>query len=105
MHTNYCDKEHKERINALKEALLSMDKSHILGYYKKYANDVIMDEEDESVFWATVHKSRTALVSLPTFERLASVKWLTERGFSHFASDLIGAEKSFQFKNFGNYKQ
>ena len=101
---NDIDKEHEERIIALKEALLSMDKSHILDYYRKYADDETMDEEDDTVFWATVHKSRTALTCLPAVERLTSVKWLTDRGFSHFASDLIGAEKSFQFSNFGNYK-
>jgi hypothetical protein len=61
------------------EALLSMDRYKIVAYYKKYGGIVPKSEE---VFWAGVHQARTALKDLPNSERIASEKWLQERGFN-----------------------
>ena len=61
------------------EALLSMDRHKIVAYYEKYGGIIA---KSEVVFWAGVHKARTALRDLPETERMASEKWLEERGFN-----------------------
>jgi hypothetical protein len=60
------------------KALLSMDKYKIVAYFKKYGGIIPKSEE---MFWAGVHQARTALKDLPDSERIASEKWLLERGF------------------------
>ena len=83
------------------EALLSMDRAKILAFAKKHSGDIGLDRADEYIFWISVHKARTASLGLPEFERRKSMKWLTERGFEHFASDLDEKDKltgSFIFR-------
>lgn len=59
------------------DALLSMDKEKITAYLRKYGSPVAQSEE---IFWAGVHKARTACLQLPTEERRKSKEWLAERG-------------------------
>ena len=79
----------KQKIIERNEALLSMDRDKILAFAHKYSGNNGYADEDEYIFWISVHKMRTASTSLPVNERLLSVQWLTERGFEHWASDLF----------------
>lgn len=63
------------------EALLSLDKAKIEAYLRKYDAPIA---PDDNVFWASVHKARTGLNSLPEEERRKSEEWLSERGLSHW---------------------
>ena len=69
----------KQFLKDRSEALLSMDKHKIVAYYEKYGGIVA---KSEVVFWAGVHKARTALKDLPKMERMASEKWLQDRGIN-----------------------
>jgi hypothetical protein len=62
------------------EALLSLDKQKITAYMLKYE---VPFSQDERVFWASVHKARTAITSFPPDEIQKSRDWLAERGLSH----------------------
>lgn len=63
------------------EALLSMNKEKIIAYLAKYGQQF---HSDDNIFWAGVHKARTAIPSLPFAERMVSKRWLDERGLSSF---------------------
>lgn len=60
------------------EALLSLDEQKIRAFSKKYE---IQMPENETVFWAGVHKAITALKSAPIEQKTASIIWLAEHGF------------------------
>lgn len=60
------------------EALFSLDKDKIVAYCKKY--DVPIPE-DETVFWAGIHKAILGLTDAPLEIKFGSVKWLREHGF------------------------
>ncbi len=62
------------------EAMLSMDEKKIRAYMKKYGNQANQPLGD--IFWASVHKARTAIPSIPLEERIKSKKWLIERNLS-----------------------
>jgi len=79
------------------EALLSMDRDKILAFARKYNGDDGYEQEDEYVFWISVHKMRTASLGLPESERRVSMNWLIERGYEHYASDLTEKDKSLAF--------
>lgn len=64
-----------EYVHDRDEALLSMDKAKIVAYMQKWGVNMI--PTDETVFWAAVHKARTAIESFPIWERAASKYWLT----------------------------
>lgn len=68
----------KELVADRREALLSMDKEKILAYMRKYG--VPLPSNDD-VFWISVHKARTADLSLPDDERQISREWLAARGY------------------------
>lgn len=68
----------KQFVKERDAALLSMDREKILAYARKWGANM---PGDERVFWAAVHKARTATASLPMFERAASKAWLEQRGF------------------------
>lgn len=59
-------------------ALLTMDEQKIREFGKRYN---IQMSEKPLVFWATVHKSITAVQNLPLELRQKSKDWLTENGF------------------------
>lgn len=64
------------------EALLSMDKTKIREFIKKYYGytpDVI-----DEVFWGGVHKAITGQTKLPIEFRRKSKAWLNERGFRSY---------------------
>ena len=60
------------------EAMLSKDKQTIIAFMNKYDIPVPRDE----VFWITVHKTITAITSLPRDFRVLSKAYLREAGFS-----------------------
>src|SRR5262245_9950806 len=66
-------------------ALLTLNRDVILAMYQKWADDDdynrMFNARDE-VFWASVHKARTAATSLPLEARHASKTWLSARGLS-----------------------
>lgn len=62
-------------------AFLSLDRAQIEAFAAKYG--IALSRHDE-VFWASVHKGRTAAKHLPTEARAESKRWLLERGYSSF---------------------
>jgi hypothetical protein len=64
------------------EALLSMDEAVIRAMVLKHNGEHMPD--DQETFWASIHKSRTAVKSLPIEARRMSKAWLDERGLSSF---------------------
>lgn len=76
--------ENEEFIKDRNEAFASMDKEKIIAYCKKY--DVFMPE-DETTFWAGVHKVVCNLflledspISIKQYNE--SYDWLAEHGYS-----------------------
>ena len=65
-------------------ALLSLDRSKIEAFVKKYGIDWTSPSCDE-VFWCAVHKARTAIKKLPQEARELSEQWLAERNFESWA--------------------
>ncbi len=61
------------------EALLSMDKEKIIAYMARWGQKAIPNDK---VFWASVHKARTACVDLPIEERQKSKGWLKNEGLT-----------------------
>lgn len=59
------------------EAILSLDKEKILAFGKKHH---IRFSSDENVFWLSIHKAITGCIELPKDFRIASKKYLEERG-------------------------
>jgi len=76
------EKDIKEFIKDRNEAILSLDKEKIKAYQRKY--NIPTRDEDEDIFWIAVHKSVTVIQSAPDILRQQSIRWLTERGFSHY---------------------
>lgn len=66
-----------EFIRERREALLSMDEATIRAYAQKYGGKM---PADPAVFWAGVHKARTALKDLPMNARHQSACWLRSKG-------------------------
>jgi hypothetical protein len=62
-------------------ALLTLDEPTIRAFAKRY--DVKMADDPE-VFWGSVHKSITAITTLPLEFRLHSKRWLDERGWASY---------------------
>ena len=65
-------------------ALLSLDRSKIEAFVKKYGIDWTSPSCDE-VFWCAVHKARTAIKKLPQEARELSEQWLAERNSESWA--------------------
>lgn len=65
----------KERDNAL----LSMDKEKIMAYMRKYK--VKFQPDNETVFWAGVHKAIIGINSATKEQKDRSAAWLIEHGF------------------------
>lgn len=61
------------------EALFSLDEQKILAYCWKYGAPI---HPNALVFWASIHKARVALRSIPEAEKELSRRWLLEHGFS-----------------------
>lgn len=61
------------------EALLSLDRSKIEVYLRKYQIPIPQDDE---VFWRGVHKAICAINSAPESAKKASKAWLREHGSS-----------------------
>jgi hypothetical protein len=59
--------------------LLALDEPRIRAYFLKYNRQTM--PTDEELFWASVHKARTAIATLPRAARLESKAWLEQRGF------------------------
>ena len=93
------DERRKQWIADRNEALLSMDRAKILEYSRKYNGDDGYAQEDEYIFWISVHMMRTASVGLPENERRKSMYWLIERGYEHYASDLVKKDNLFASMN------
>ena len=60
------------------EALASLDEERIREFFRKYNAGSL--SRRPAMFWETVHRYITAIRSLPTELRVASKKWLTDRG-------------------------
>jgi len=93
MRRKMYDEKRNQWIADRNEALLSMDKAKILEYSRKYNGDDGFEQEDEYIFWIAVHKMRTASLGLPEMERRISMNWLIERGYEHYATDLVEKDK------------
>ena len=70
----------KNFIKQRNEALLSLDKDKIIALSEESGPYEI--PEDESVFWAGVHKARLGVVSFSPEVKEESRNWLREHGFS-----------------------
>lgn len=68
----------EEFLQERKQAFLSMDKTIIEAYMRKYGVPI---PDDENTFWVAVHMARTGGADLPLRERLISKRWLSERGY------------------------
>ena len=73
----------KQFIEERNEALLSLDKSKIERFAKKY--DIHLPTDDE-VFWRGVHKAICNISSIPFEARQKSADYL----FKHRSTPLIG---------------
>lgn len=69
----------KEWIKDRDEAFLSMDEKKIRAYCEKYRVPI---PENETVFWAGVHKARLHINSIPFEKKMESYEWLIEHGFN-----------------------
>jgi hypothetical protein len=63
------------------EALLSLDREKIEAYLRKYGSPIA---SNDALFWASVHKARTAIPELPFEDRQKSIDWLNERKLTHW---------------------
>lgn len=61
------------------EALLSLDRQKIEAYLTKYGSPI---PPDDQIFWAGIHKARTAIKSISDEERQKSIDWLKARGLT-----------------------
>ena len=62
-------------------ALLSLDEARIRAHMAKWN---IKTPGNPNVFWAGIHKARTACTNLPREARLLSKMWLMARGYRSF---------------------
>ena len=69
----------KNFIKERDEALLSLDKEKITKFLRKYGTPV---PENETVFWAGVHKAIFHLDSANPGQKLKSMIWLVNHGFN-----------------------
>lgn len=60
------------------EAILSLDEKKIKRYCKKYRVPI---PENETVFWAGVHKCIIHIDAAPLEQKLKSAAWLNQHGF------------------------
>ena len=70
-------------VQARRRALLSMDESRIRRFMRKWNPDA-EPPEDPQVFWASVHKARTAATDLPEADRFNSHQWLKNRRLTSY---------------------
>lgn len=61
------------------EALLSLDKTKILAFYKKYG---LPYSKNEKVFWATVYKCIFHINASTAQQKLDAQYWLIKNGFT-----------------------
>lgn len=73
------DKHIKQFVKDRDAALLSLDKDKIVAYLNKY-NIPIPD--NETVFWAGIHKCIVAINAAPAEKKIDSMMWLIQHGFS-----------------------
>lgn len=64
------------------EATLSLNKEKIKAYMKKY--NVSFETENETTFWAAVHKSIISLKSATDEQRAKLYNWLIQNGFKPY---------------------
>lgn len=76
----------KQFIKERDEALLSLDKEKITKFAKKHGVPI---PKDETAFWAGVHKAIWNLNSANAEQKLNSMMWLTNHGFS---PDIYGGK-------------
>lgn len=60
-------------------ALLSLDRTTIEAFCRDYGLPI---SPQEDIFWATVHKARTAAKTMPMAARSLSKRWLLDRGLT-----------------------
>lgn len=68
----------KKFVKERDEALLSLDREKIVKFLRKYNMPV---PENETVFWAGIHKGICALNSANSEQKLNSIIWLVNHGF------------------------
>ncbi len=71
----------KRFIKERDEALLSLDKQKILTFCTK---NMVPVPEDETVFWAGIHKSILHINSATKEQKKASFNWLLVHGFKPY---------------------
>ena len=72
------EKERKAFVKERDAALLSLDKEKILAYFKKYKIKV---PENETVFWAGIHKAILYMNAATEEQKWKSANWLIDHGF------------------------
>lgn len=68
----------KNFIKERDEALLSLDRDKIVKFLRKYDAKI---PEDETIFWAGIHKAICHLNSANAGQKLNSMIWLVNHGF------------------------
>ena len=61
------------------DAILSMDEEKIRDFSRKYG---IPEPQEDTIFWAGIHKSILALNAASEEQKAASKAWLDRHGFS-----------------------
>lgn len=65
------------------EAFKSLDRKKIEAYCKKYSVPIPPSAQwNEDIFWASAHKVRIHIESMPEEKIMESKQWLKEHGFS-----------------------
>lgn len=75
--------EMRKFVKERNDALLSLDKEKIQQYCNKYGIPIPLDEK---LFWASVHLSIVHLNAGTDEQKLISVVWLRQNGFSTIAN-------------------
>lgn len=70
----------KQFVKDRDEALLSLDVEKLKAYAAKY--NAKLAEPGSDLFWASIHKARTAANGIPEDAKQLSRDWLKERGLS-----------------------
>ena len=68
----------KKFVEERNKAILSLDREKIEKYAKKYG---VKLPDDETIFWAGVHKAVIGISSATEQQKESSKKWLIEHGF------------------------
>jgi hypothetical protein len=76
--------EFKDFLKERDVVLLSLDKEKILNYLKKYGEEIDTLLNNDTVFWASVHKARIAITNFPKEEIEKSKKWLIANEFKPY---------------------